>query len=229
MFSIGLHLVDGLSPYFITHQKGFDDMQQTAAKNYNRTTALVLCGVFAAIMAVCSFITIPLGFTPIPINLATLGVFLTGGLLGKKYGSISIMVYILLGGVGVPIFAGFKGGLGVLAGPTGGYIIGYLAAVFLTGLLVEFTFAKTSAGIGANKNGSVTKYRTLRFIGIILAMIVGLAACYALGTAWFMISTGTGLGAAMISCVIPFLPGDAIKIIAAALLTQKLKGLIPTA
>lgn len=64
------------------------------------------------------------------INLATLGVFLTGGILGKKYGSISLIVYILLGAVGVPVFAGFKGGLGVLAGPTGGYIIGYLAAAF---------------------------------------------------------------------------------------------------
>ncbi len=72
-------------------------------------------------MAICSFTTIPLGFTPVPINLATLGVFLTGGILGKKYGSISLIVYILLGAVGVPVFAGFKGGLGVLAGPTEGY------------------------------------------------------------------------------------------------------------
>ena len=244
-------------------------MQNTEQKRYTRTTALVLCGVFAALMAVCSFITIPLGFTPIPVNLATLGVFLTGGILGKKYGSISLIVYILLGAVGVPVFAGFKGGLGVLAGPTGGYIIGYLAAAFLTGLLVEIVFTKTGAvagknnggknavsenglegnsraendsvrekgtsaenGVGAepivqNKNSRTAKSRTLRFIGIILSMIIGLAACYALGTAWFMISTGTGFGAAMISCVIPFLPGDAAKIIVGALLVQKLRPVIP--
>ena len=135
-------------------------------------------------MAICSFITIPLGFTPVPINLATLGVFLTGGILGKKYGSISLIVYILLGAVGVPVFAGFKGGLGVLAGPTGGYIIGYLAAAFLTGLLVELVFTKTGTDSGQRS----TKSSTSRFIGIILAMIAGLAACYALGTAWFMIT-----------------------------------------
>lgn len=205
-------------------------MQNTEQKRYNRTTALVLCGVFAALMAVCSFITIPLGFTPIPVNLATLGVFLTGGILGKKYGSISLIVYILLGAVGIPVFAGFKGGLGVLAGPTGGYIIGYLAAAFLTGLFVEIVFRKTSAGTESGSRSKATgstKARTLRFIGIILSMIIGLAACYALGTAWFMISTGTGLGAAMISCVIPFLPGDAVKIIVGALLVQKLRPVIP--
>lgn len=205
-------------------------MQRTEQKRYTRTTALVLCGVFAALMAVCSFITIPLGFTPIPVNLATLGVFLTGGILGKKYGSISLIVYILLGAVGIPVFAGFKGGLGVLAGPTGGYIIGYLAAAFLTGLLVEIVFHKTSSGTGSGSRSKTTgtaKSRTLRFIGIILSMIIGLAACYALGTAWFMISTGTGFGAAMVACVIPFLPGDAVKIVAGALLVQKLRPVIP--
>lgn len=165
----------------------------------------------------------PSWFTPVPINLATLGVFLTGGILGKKYGSISLIVYILLGAVGVPVFAGFKGGLGVLAGPTGGYIIGYLAAAFLTGLLVELVFTKTGTDSGQRS----AKSSTSRFIGIILAMITGLTACYALGTAWFMISTGTGLGAALISCVIPFLPGDAAKIIVGALLVQKLRPAIP--
>lgn len=83
-------------------------MHQTEQKRYSKTTALVLCGIFAALMAICSFITIPLGFTPVPINLATLGVFLTGGILGKKYGSISLIVYILLGAVGVPVFAGVQ-------------------------------------------------------------------------------------------------------------------------
>lgn len=198
-------------------------MQQTEQKRYKKTTTLVLCGVFAALMAICSFITIPLGFTPIPVNLATLGVFLTGGILGKKYGSISLIVYILLGAVGVPVFAGFKGGLGVLAGPTGGYIIGYLAAAFLTGLLIEIVFRKTSEAPDTSAGSPTAKHHTLRFIGSILAMIAGLAACYLLGTAWFMISTGSSLGAAMVSCVIPFLPGDAVKILAASLLVLKLR------
>ena len=132
-------------------------MHQTEQKRYSKTTALVLCGIFAALMAICSFITIPLGFTPVPINLATLGVFLTGGILGKKYGSISLIVYILLGAVGVPVFAGFKGGLGVLAGPTGGYIIGYLAAAFLTAC---------RTGFHENRNRFWTKKREIFYIAL---------------------------------------------------------------
>ena len=104
-----------------------------ANERYSKTTYLALCGLFAALMAICSFITIPLGFTPVPVNLGTLGVFLAGGILGRKYGTISIAVYVLLGAVGVPVFAGLRGGLGVLAGPTGGYIIGYIVAAFLAG------------------------------------------------------------------------------------------------
>ena len=91
------------------------------------------------------------------------------------------------------------------------------------GLLVELVFTKTGTDSGQRS----AKSSTSRFIGIILAMIAGLAACYALGTAWFMISTGTGLGAALISCVIPFLPGDAAKIIVGTLLVQKLRPAIP--
>ena len=149
-------------------------------------------------------ITIPLGFTPVPVNLGTLGVFLTGGILGRRYGTISMSVYVLIGAIGIPVFAGFRGGLGVLAGPTGGYIIGYIAAVFIIGLILE-------------KVNSRPGYAAVAF-----AMITGLLLCYALGTAWFMISTHTGLWAALVSCVIPFLPGDALKIAAAAVLVRKL-------
>ena len=87
---------------------------------------LVLTGIFAAIVTICSWITVPLPFTQVPINLAVLGVLLAGGCLGSKYGSLSILIYILLGAVGIPVFAGFGSGLGTLAGPTGGYIVGYI-------------------------------------------------------------------------------------------------------
>jgi biotin transport system substrate-specific component len=184
-------------------------------RRYSNTTYLVLCGLFAALCAICSFITIPLGFTPVPINLATLAVFLAGGILGKKYGTISLVVYVLLGAVGIPVFAGFKGGLGVLAGPTGGYIIGYIAAAFLVGFIVDTAISKLD-------KASFVKSLVIN----IIAMIIGLAVCYALGTAWFMISTGTGFGAAMVSCVIPFLPGDAMKIALAAILVAKLRPLL---
>lgn len=190
-------------------------------KIYPKTTYMALCGLFAALMAICSMISIPLGFTPVPVNLATLGVFLAGGLLGKKYGTISLAVYVLIGAVGVPVFAGFRGGLSVLAGPTGGYIIGYIAAAFLVGLLTELFLGRKSAAV--QKAGSP---RVKELLLCAAAMVVGLAACYLLGTAWFMISTHTGLWPALVSCVFPFLPGDALKIIAGSLLVQKLRHLL---
>lgn len=183
-------------------------------RNYTKTSYMALCGLFAALMAICSLISIPLGFTPVPVNLATLGVFLAGGLLGKKYGTISIAVYVLLGAVGVPVFAGFRGGLSVLVGPTGGYIIGYIAAAFLVGLLTELLVPKAGRSAGRE------------ILACIIAMIIGLFACYLLGTLWFMISTHTGVWAALVSCVFPFLPGDALKIAAGAILTQKLRRLV---
>ena len=183
------------------------------ALKYSKTTYMALCGLFAALTAVCSYISIPLGFTPVPVNLATLAVFLAGGLLGKKYGTISLSVYALLGAVGVPVFAGFRGGLSVLAGPTGGYIIGYIVAAFIIGLIIEKAL-QPEQSYGR------------QILVCVVAMIAGLAACYALGTLWFIVSTGTGVMASLVACVFPFLPGDALKIAAASILVQKLKRLL---
>lgn len=189
-------------------------------KNFSKTTALVLCGLFAALTAVCSFITIPLGFTPIPVNLGTLAVFLTGGIMGKKYGTISIVVYIMLGCVGLPVFAGFKGGPGVLLGPTGGYILGYAIAVFIIGGLSEWFYKKYIETLRI-------KYRsTAVFLISDLFMVIGLFACYAMGTIWFIISTGAFLEAALVSCVLPFLPGDGVKIFVASILIHKLSPVV---
>jgi biotin transport system substrate-specific component len=147
-------------------------------------------------------ISIPLPFTPVPINLATLSVFLAGGLLGSKGSAISQIVYVFIGAVGLPVFANFQGGPGVLAGPTGGYVIGYIVAALLIGFILE------RIGRGFYKN--------------IVAMVVGLFACYGLGTLWFMHVTGMGLLASLLMCVVPFLIGDFLKIVVAAFLTQRL-------
>jgi len=170
------------------------------------TKKMILCALFAALTAVCSMISIPLPFTPVPINLATLSVFLAGGLLGSRYGALSQLVYVLLGAIGLPVFSGFTGGLGTLIGHTGGYIIGYVAAAWLIGFMIE------KLGHGFYKN--------------IISMSSGMAVCYALGTLWFMYITSTGLAAALILCVVPFLIGDAIKIIAGSILVKKLHKLI---
>lgn len=167
-----------------------------------KTKKLILCALFAALTAVCSMISIPLPFTPVPINLATLSVFLAGGLLGSGSGAVSQLVYVILGAVGLPVFHSFTGGLGILTGPTGGYIIGYVVAAWLIGFVIG------RLGQGFYKN--------------IIAMTAGLAACYTLGTLWFMYITSTGLVAALMMCVVPFLIGDAIKIAAGAILVKKL-------
>ena len=187
-------------------------------ESYSKTKYMSLCGLFAALTAICSWISIPLGFTPIPMNLATLAVFLAGGLLGPKYGPVSITVYALAGAVGIPVFAGFRGGFSVLAGPTGGYIIGYIAAAFVVGLLCSHAFNRRQPGQTERHRAE----RGLMIMRVVIALVLGLAACYALGTLWFMISTNTNVGAALVACVIPFLPGDAIKITAATILLPKL-------
>ena len=192
-------------------------MNQNAV-TYTKTKYMTLCGLFAALTAICSWISIPLGFTPVPMNLATLAVFLAGGLLGPKYGSLSITVYALAGAVGAPVFAGFRGGLSVLAGPTGGYIIVYIAAALIAGLLCAG--AVKSAVADSNGEGNILKSGIVRTV---LALVAALVACYALGTVWFIISTHTNPAAALISCVIPFLPGDEIKIAAGTILLQKLR------
>ena len=207
-------------------------------ESYSKTKYMSLCGLFAALTAICSWISIPLGFTPIPMNLATLAVFLAGGLLGPKYGAVSITVYALAGAVGIPVFAGFRGGFSVLAGPTGGYIIGYIAAAFVVGLLCSHAFNRRhsdqsessmseSRAVGSSMPESSLPERHraergLMIMRVVIALVLGLAACYALGTLWFMISTNTNVGAALVACVIPFLPGDAIKITAATILLPKL-------
>ncbi|MEG0829443.1 MAG: biotin transporter BioY [Anaerovoracaceae bacterium] len=177
------------------------------SKKYSPTAYLLICALFAALTGVFSAISIPLPFTPIPVNLATLSVFLAGGLLGTKYGTISQTVYLALGAIGVPVFHSFTGGIGILVGPTGGYILGYVLAAYVIGLISS-----------KNPKNKITV--------LAIAMVFGIAACYALGTVWFMISTGTGLTASLISCVIPFLPGDGLKIVASCLLIKKLRPIL---
>ena len=164
------------------------------------TKQLVLAALFAALTAIFSQISIPI--QPVPINLALLAVLLCGALLPLKWADLSMGVYILLGATGVPVFSGFRGGVGVLVGPTGGYIVGYLAAAALVAALRPWWMG--------------------RFVKLLLSMAAGVVACYLLGTLWFMYVRGTGLMEALGLCVFPFLPGDAAKVLVAAVLAQRL-------
>ena len=166
---------------------------------------LTLCALFAALMAICAWISIPV--LEIAFTLQTFAVFLTLGLLGGKRGTISVLVYIVLGAVGVPVFAGFRGGPGVLLGVTGGYIAGFLFSALLYWLITALMHETP--------------------VSQLLGMIAGMLACYLFGSLWFMwvyASKGTAMGLAAIvrKCVVPYLIPDAAKIALAYFLTRRL-------
>ena len=166
------------------------------------TKSMALIGIFAAFMCLISPFSIPIG--PVGITLATFAVYLSGASLGWKRGGAAVAIYLLLGFIGLPVFSGFMGGVQRLLGPTGGYLVGYIPCAVITGLFAEKTDKKWSAALG---------------------MLIGTAALYALGTAWFCIMSSTSLLPALSACVIPFLPGDAVKIICASILGARLKKL----
>ena len=177
----------------------------TVAVQRSKTYDIVYIAVFAVIMAICSWISIP---AAVPFTLQTFGVFIAVGVLGGKRGSLSVLVFILLGAIGIPVFANFSGGIGVLAGPTGGYIIGFLFSALLMWAMEKLPGKKS--------------------VMQIVSMIAGLIVCYAFGTVWFVIVYGgmngpIGFTAALASCVVPFIIPDIIKIALAYVLSRKLR------
>ena len=169
-------------------------------------------------------ITIP---SVVPFTLQTFAVVLILGVLGGKRGTLSILLYIILGLIGIPVFSGFRGGPAALFGTTGGYIIGFL----LTGLLwIALAKAFDLAGSRAPHGEAPARRASERLPFKFIAAILGLAICYFFGTVWFMIlytrNTGAiSIGMALAWCVIPFLVPDVIKLVLAVLLSGKLKKL----
>ena len=162
---------------------------------------LTLCALFAALTAVFSWISVPIG--PVPVNLALLAVLLCGGILGSKKAAAAIGVYILMGAVGIPVFASFTGGISRLLGPTGGFIVGY-------------EFCAAIAGLRTCK-GEIPGRKRLA-----VQMTLGVAACYFFGALWFAILRKAALWDTLSVCVIPFIPGDALKIVLAVILVPAL-------
>ena len=179
----------------------------TAAKadSSMQTRDIVLIGIFAALIAICSWISIP---TAVPFTLQTFGVFMAVEILGGKRGTLAVLVYLLLGAAGLPVFAGFTGGMGIITGSTGGYIVG-----FLLGAVVMWAMEALLP-----KHPAVS----------VLSMLVGLLVCYALGTVWFMVvysrnNGAVGLMAVLGWCVFPFIIPDLIKIALAWILSRRLR------
>lgn len=170
-------------------------MNKTMNKNVkvnNKTYMLTVTALMTAVTCVLAPMSVPIG--PVPISLTNLAIYFALYLLGWKMGTVSYIVYLIIGIVGVPVFSGFTGGFAKLLGPTGGYIIGFIPMAIIAGLVIE-------------KSGS----RILHFI----AMVVGTAVCYAFGTAWFCVVMKSDVAAALGMCVFPFIPGDIAKIVIA--------------
>lgn len=167
---------------------------------------LIQCALCAALMAVCAWISIPIG--EVPVTLQTFAIFLTLSLLGGKKGLLTVAVYILLGAVGVPVFSSMRGGVAILAGPTGGYILGFLGSALV--YWVMETLSGHSEWIRLS------------------AMILGNLVCYAFGTGWFLVVMSgrgkpMGLVAALSMCVIPYILPDIAKIALANVLAKRLR------
>lgn len=180
-----------------------NDKTRTGGKG--KTYDMAYIAVFTVLIAICSWISIP---TEIPFTLQTFAVFLSVAVLGGRRGTTAVLVYILLGAVGVPVFAGFTGGLGVILNATGGYIIGFILSALIMWLMESVLGRKLWVQA--------------------LSMVLGIAACYAAGTVWFifvyMRETGPiGLTTVLSWCVIPFIIPDAVKIALALTLSNTLR------
>ena len=169
-----------------------------------RTKQMVLIALMTAVTCVLGPLSIPLPFSPVPISLTNFAIFLAIFVLGMKSGTISFITYLLLGAVGVPVFSSFRGGFQVLAGPTGGYLIGFIFLALIMGFALDHFDRK--------------------LVPTIIGMIIGMAVCYAFGTVWLAKLLSLSFKEGLMMGVIPYLPGDAAKIIIAAIVGPKLYG-----
>lgn len=169
-----------------------------------KTKQMVLIALMTAVTCVLGPLSIPLPFSPVPISLTNFAIFLAIFVLGMKNGTISFIIYLLLGAVGVPVFSSFRGGLQVLAGPTGGYLIGFIFLALIMGFALDHFDRK--------------------LVPTIIGMIIGMVVCYAFGTVWLAKLLSLSFKEGLMMGVIPYLPGDAAKIIIAAIVGPKLYG-----
>ena len=178
----------------------------TVSAPRTKTYEITMTALMAAVTCILAPLSIPIG--PVPISFTNLAIYLSLYLLGWKKGTISYLIYLLIGLVGLPVFSGFTGGPAKLAGPTGGYIIGFLFSALVMWAMEKLPGKKS--------------------IMQIVSMVVGLVVCYAFGTAWFMVVYGkangpVGLVTALGWCVFPFIIPDLIKIALAYVLSRKLR------
>lgn len=180
-------LIDG--GFFMVSSTG------TKEKSLKNVYFLTGCALMAAVLCIVSPISIPIG--EVPVSLATFIIYLTVWLLGTYGSTVSVIVYLLIGMAGLPVFSNGGSGLGKLSGPTGGYLIGYVFLALISGIVMKL----------CRQNMVIT----------IIGMVAATAVLYAFGTAWFILQLDTSLKYALTVCVWPFIPFDMAKIICAAI------------
>ncbi|MBO1870125.1 biotin transporter BioY [Lachnoanaerobaculum sp. Marseille-Q4761] len=158
---------------------------------------MAIVSLMTAILCILSPVSIPIFISPVPVSLGVLAIYLTAYVLKPVESLISVVLFLLLGIFGLPVFSGYSGGVAKILGPTGGYLVGFLFTVYISSLFIHL------------KKGIIFD---------ILGMILGLAICYILGTIWFSYQQGKGFLASLLLCVVPFLLGDAIKIAVASII-----------
>ena len=175
--------------------------QRLTASQAEKTKKITMIGLMTAVTCILGPLSLPLPFSPVPITLTNFAVFLSIYILGMKYGTISLLIYLALGTIGLPVFSSFSGGLGKLAGPTGGYLFGFIFLALIHGFFMLRFHKKTFSSIG-------------------------MIACYLFGTIWLALHMSLTFKAALMIGVIPYLPGDAVKIALAAIIGPKLSSAI---
>lgn len=181
----------------------------TETKTSTRTRQVTLIGLMTAVLCILGPLSIPLPMSPVPISFTNFAVFLAVYLLELKGGTICFLVYLALGAVGLPVFSGFSGGLGKLAGPTGGYLIGFIFLALIQGLMMKHFPGKNTAAVAG--------------------MVLGMAVCYFFGTVWLAWQMELSFTSALLLGVVPYLPGDVVKIIITTLAGPKLKAAVKRA
>ena len=176
-------------------------METTSQNTTSKTYTLTSIALMAAVTCVVGPLTIPIG--PVPVSLVPLAIFLSVYILGTKKGTLSLLIYLLIGAVGVPVFSGFTGGIGKLASPTGGYMIGYIFMALIAGWFIHRFYNQV----------------VIQFFG----MVLGLAVLYAFGTAWLAYSAEMTFMAALAVGVLPFVIFDLVKIVIAIFLGRTVR------
>lgn len=178
---------------------------ETEVRRSHKTVLdIVYTAVFAALICICSIISVPIG--EVPISMQTFAMCVAGAMLGWKRGGTSVIIYVLLGSIGLPVFAQGKGGIGIITGPTGGYIVGFILTAIIVGIAADIFDRK--------------------LIPLAISMVIGVAVCYALGTVWFMYVTKMDLMTSLGYCVIPFIWVDLAKIALATIIVNRLNKII---